>query len=381
MLILGMRKIMPWVGLAVMAACGREVVWPAASSQDLDGGCYLVRRAAAAARVVRVSGGEAAAPGWNCDPDGAVALSADGRRLYYGNEGTLYLHDCVSGKRAELASFAAGEACEFDAASGSADKISRWRCRCRYAEICEGPDGTVAFRLENVVTPLPDAKTDDYTPSQRRSFRTRASFGVEEGLYVVKAGAPARFLGPTRRLFGFVDAQRLLVEHAMTAGVLDLDTLAVKKALPPDAHELGFLPAAAAAGGRVVIAAAKADEKSDDVLNRIYLWGEQARREDKPAVVVRAPYPVSRVALSGDGRYAAVEVRPLKFGGTSIYAVDLERRVSKRLVAGGRLIGFAAGGRAVYYLGGDNLTGDVFLVGLDGRGRRLTATGDYAIAP
>lgn len=377
-----MRKTVPvLIALAALNACDRAVEWPAAAAADVAGACYAVRVVGGEGRVVRVTTAGAEELGVGCDAGGAVALAADGKTLYYGRDGVLYAYELKTAVESVVAAFPAGEAREMPPADDGPERVLQWRCGYRFRDIVFYPAGAVAFRVEENVTPLPAAKAEDFTAAEKREFKPRSAFAAETGVYFWDRTTPPRYLGPSYRVFGFADDATLLIEYKMTLGRLNVATNAVDVALPAGAHELGFLPVAAVAGGKAYAVAAKADKDTDDVVvNSVYAVGAGATRA-KAAVAVPSRYAVSRAVLSGDGKYLAFEAAPRTLGEPVIYAVDLERAVARELVVGGRLVAFAPGGRAVYCVRGSGPAGDLYLVGLDGGERRLTASGDILPLP
>jgi hypothetical protein len=357
------------------ASCAREVVWPPAGDEDLKGKIYLAALTGGGAEVVAVSAAGVEKLGVPCDDDGEVALSADGLRLYYGREGSLYERALATGAERVVASFPGGVAREAGADEEGRAKVFAWRCGCRFRDLAFAPDGRVAFIVEPTECPL----ADEDAAEAGGELTPRTAFAINAGAYVTEPGREPRYLGASRAIYGFLGDDALLLENKLTVARYEFRSGAATPLLPPGAHELGWLPPAAVAGDRIVVVAPRAVEKSErEVLNRVFVI-DGGRGGDEPLLEIRARAPATRAALSGDGRYLAVEFTPQVFGEPSVYVVDLEKKGYKVLATAGRLAAFGRGGRAVFYVVGRGRGGDVVLAGLDGRGRRLTT--DAQILP
>jgi hypothetical protein len=304
-----------------------------------------------------------------------VALSPDGRRLYYGRDGALYEYELAAAAERVVASFPCGVAREPGVNEEGKAKTFAWRCGCRFRDLAFAPDGRVAF----IVEPTECALADEEAAAAGAELRPRTAFAFDAGAYVVAPGGEPRRLGASRAVYGFLGDEALLLEHRLRAARYELDSGSVTPLLPAEAHELGWLPPAAVVGDKVVVVAPRAVEKSErDVLNRIFVV-EGGRGRDEPLLEIRARAPATRAVLSGDGRYLAVEFTPQLFGEPTVYVIDLESRRYKVLATAGRLAGFGRGGRAVFYVAGRGRGGDVVLAGLGGETHRLTS--DARILP
>jgi hypothetical protein len=365
-----------FVALLLAASCAREIAWPPASEEDLKDKLYVAALGEDGAEVVAVGvTGGIENLGLRCDDAGEVALSPDGRRLYYGRDDALREYELATGAERVVASFAGGVAREAGADEDGKAKVFAWRCGCRFRDLAFAPDGRVAFLVEPTERPL----ADEEAAEAGGEMRPRAAFALEAGAYVAEAGREPRYLGATRAVYGFWGDDALLLENKLTVARYEFGG-GVTPLLPPEAHELGWLPPAAVAGERAVVVAPRAVEKSQrDVLNRVFVV-EGGRGRDEPLLEIRARAPATRAALSGDGRYLAVEFTPQVFGEPTVYVVDLESKGYKAL-ATGRLAAFARGGRAVFYVAGRGRAGDLSFAGLDGGARRLTSAGNILPPP
>lgn len=366
-----------FAAILLAASCAREVVWPPASEEDQKDKLYVAALSEGGAEVVAVGAGGVEKLGLRCDDDGEVALSPDGRRLYYGRDGALHEYEVANGADRVVASFAGGVAREAGADEEGAAKIFAWRCGCRFRDLAFAPDGRVAFVVEPTECPL----ADEEAAEAGGELRPRTDFALDAGAYVAEAGREPRYLGAARAVYGFLGDDALLLEHKLTVARYGFDGGAVTPLLPPEAHELGWLPPAAVAGERAVVVAPRAVEKSQrDVLNRVFVV-EGGRGRDEPLLEIRGRAPATRGALSADGRYLAVELTPRVFGEPTVYIVDLESKSYKVLATAGRLAAFGRGGRAVFYVVGRGRAGDLVLAGLDGEARRLTSEGQILPPP
>jgi hypothetical protein len=237
----------------------------------------------------------------------------------------------------------------------------------------------VAFVVEPTECPVP---TEEAAAGGKGELKPRTDFAFDAGAYLLEPGRDAaRYLGPTRAVYGFVGDDALILENKLTVARYELEGGTVQPLLGADAHELGWLPSAAVRGDDVVIVAAKADKKSQEIVRNGVFVIAGGRGADEPLLELEGKYPATRAALSADGLYFAVQCTPQVFGKPTIYAVDLERERFKVLAEGANLVGFARGSRAVFYVAGPGRTGDLFLVGLDGAARRLTSSGDIVLPP
>jgi hypothetical protein len=352
-----------------VASCAREVVWPPASGEDLKGKIYLAALTGGGAEVVAVGTGGVQKFGVPCDDDGEVALSPDGLRLYYGRDDALRERELATGAERVVASFPGGVAREGGTDEDGKAKVFAWRCGCRFRDLSFAPDGRVAFVVEPTECPL----ADEEAAEAGGELTPRTAFALDAGAYVAETGREPHYLGVSRAVYGFLGDDALLLENKLTVARYEFDGGAATPLLPPEAHELGWLPPAALAGERVVVVAPRAVEKSErEVLNRVFVI-DGGRGRDEPLLEIRARAPATRAALSPDGRYLAVEFTPQVFGEPAVYVVDLDKKGYKVLATAGRLAAFGRGGRAVFYVAGRGRGGDVVLAGLDGQERRLTS--------
>ncbi len=367
-----------------LTSCRGEPRWPAAGPADLADTIYVARATADGAEVVAFSATTAERRlGVSCDGESEVAVSPDGGRLYYGADSALHEYDLAAATDVVVATFPAGMAYELAADDAGREKVYRWRCGYRFRDVTFGPQGRIAFILESTECPLGERRPEEFLAAERRRWRPRSDFFAQEGAYLLDAGGGApSYLGATRALYGFDADGALFLESKLTLARYDFARGGeATPVLAADAHELGWLPAAAVAGDKVVVVAAKAEKKSDEYIrNGVYVL-EGGRGRKRPRVEVRAREPATRAALSPDGRYFAFEGTPRLLGEPTIYVVDLARRRYKVLVNGGRLLRFARGSGALFYLSGTGRAGDLFLAGLDGSPRRLTSSADILPPP
>lgn len=371
---------MAFVVAALLAVSCRqgEVAWPAAGADDLNDVICVARQAEGGAEIIGVSAaGGVDELGLRCDGHSDVAVSPDGRRLYYGRDSALHEYELAAASDRVVASFPAGVACETGTDEKGRTRTFAWRCGACFRDVRFSPEGRVAFVVEPTECPVP---AEDAAGAFEAKSRT--DFAVDAGAYLLEPGSDApRYLGPTRAVYGFVGDGALLLENKLTVARYELEGGTVRPLLGADAHELGWVPWAAARGDDVVIVAAKADEKSHEVvLNRVFVV-RGGGGGDEPVVELEGRDPATRAAVSADGRYVAVQCTPQVFGEPAIYAVDLERERFKVLVRGANLFGFARGSRGVFYVVGAGRAGDLFLAGLDGAARRLTSGGDIILPP
>lgn len=358
-----------------------EVAWPAATEEDLADTVYVARSVGDGAEVVAVSAaGGVKELGLACDPQSDVALSPDGRRLFYGLDNGLHEYELATGADRVVASFPGGLARETGEDKEGRPTTYAWRCGARFRDLAFGSGGRLAFVVEPTACPLP--VEEEKPGGGGLELKPRRDFAVEAGAYLLETGTRApRYLGPTRAIFGFWGDDALLLENKLTVARYELGRGTVEPVLAADAHELGWLPWAAAAGDKVVVVGAKgADKKQESIRNRVFVV-EGGRGRDEPLVEMECKEPATRAALAADDRYLAVQCTPQVFGEPTILAVDLERKRYKVLIRGGALLGFARGSRAVFYVVGPGRTGDLFLAGLDGAARRVTSGADIFPAP
>lgn len=366
-----------FAALLLAASCAREVVWPPASNDDLNDKVYLAALTGDGAEVVAVGTGGVEKLGVSCDDDGEVALSPDGRRLYYGRDDALYERDLAAGAERVVASFPGGVAREAGTDEDGKAKIFAWRCGRRFRDLAFAPDGRVAFIVEPAECPL----ADEEAAEAGGELTPRTAFALNAGAYVAAPDREPRYLGVSRAIYGFLGDAALLLENKLTVARYEFDGGAATPLLPSEAHELGWLPPAALAGERVVVVAPRAVEKSErEVLNRVFVV-EGGRGRDDPLLEIRARAPATRAALSADGRYLAIEFTPQVFGEPAVYVVDLENKGYKVLATAGRLAALGRGGRAVFYVTGRGRGGDVVLAGFDGEERRLTTNAQILPPP
>jgi hypothetical protein len=370
--------------LLALLACEGKDIWPAASAEDRAGGVYVVALAAEnGARVLRVNAdGRAEDLKITCERSSAVALTPGGDALLYGLNSALHRRDLRTAQDRVVARFPFGEAREGRIDDKGEMKVYGWRCGYRFRDICFGPKGEIAFLLESDELALPDKKPADFTNEEKAAFKPRTAFAADAGLYLLTPSddRPA-FLGPARALYGFQGDTSLVIENKFTIARYDRRNGSVTRLLFKGAHEMGFLPAAAVTADKVVAVGAKAKKGSTiRIVEGVYVLAK-GRGAGKPVQTFEAKMPATRAMLSADGRYLAVELAPRGLGEPAIHVVDLESRRSKLLVTGGRLLDFAPGSRAIFYVAGAGYGGDIYFAGLDGGSRRLTTTGDYLPPP
>jgi hypothetical protein len=357
-----------------------DVEWPAAGPDDLNDVVYVTRLAEGGAEIIGVSAaGGVDELGLRCDGQSDVAVSPDGRRLYFGRDSALHEYEPATAVDRVVASFKAGVAREAGTDDEGRAVTFAWRCGVRFRDVHFSPRGGVAFVVEPTECPV----AREYAAAVGKGeLEPRTDFAVDAGAYLLEPGSDApRYLGPTRAVYGFAGDGALLLENKLTVARYDLDEGTVRPVLGAGAHELGWLPSAAARGDDVVVVATKADEKSHEVVfNRIFVIRD-GRGGDEPVVELEGKTPATRAAFSPDGRYVAVQCTPQVFGEPTVYAVDLERKRCKILVNGANLVGFTRGSRGVFYVVASGRKGDLFLAGLDGAARRLTSSGDVLLPP
>ncbi len=380
-----LSRLTPVISVAaalLVASCRPgEVEWPAATEEDLADTVYVARAAGTGAEVVAVCASEGVKElGLACDPQSEVVLSPDGGLLYYGRDNSLYEYELATAKDRVVAAFAGGVACETGPDETGQVKTSAWRCGARFRDLAFGRDGRLAFLVEPTEFALPETAAASAEAAAKP--RPRADFRMDAGVYLLDPGSDVpRYLEPTRAVYGFLGQGALILESRLTVARYEFRSRTATRLLGPEAHELGWLPPAAVSGDKVVVVAPKADKKSYEyVLNEVYVI-EGGRGGSRPSLSIRAKEPATRVALSPDGRYVAVECTSRVLGQATVYAVDLELKRHKLLLRGGRLLRFARGSRAVFYLVGAGQTGDIFLAGLDGATRRLTSGGKVLPKP
>ncbi|MGD8719771.1 MAG: hypothetical protein PVH29_13235 [Candidatus Zixiibacteriota bacterium] len=378
-------RFQSWIILSAAAAallagaCSREVEWPGASPEDSSDVIYVVAEGEDGAAVRPVSAkGKAEAPALTVDPASEVAVSPDGRFLLYGYDNALHEYELATGADRVLASFPGGFAREKGTDETGVAKTFVWRCGCRFRDIRFGPEGRVAFLVE----PTECAMADEDPVSPAGELMPRTAFVLDAGAYVVGDGEP-EYLGPTRAIYGYPDEATLVLENRLTVARYEFAGGTVTPLLPPDSHELGWLPPAVVSGDSLIAACSRAVEKSDqEIAVDIYVVKlDGSGRTAEPLLTFVGNAPATRVAASPDGKYAAVECSPQVFGKPHIVAVDVAGGDYKTLVEGGRLLRFGRGSGGVFYVAGSGVKGDVYLAGLDGRARRLTETGDLLPSP
>lgn len=372
------------VVVTAIVACTGEEPWPNASAEDQADGVYLVALAADnGARIMRVGAdGRVADTGIICERSSDVVVSPDGSALLYGLDSALRRRDLSTGQDVVIAQFPAGEAREGRIDDKGEMKVYGWRCAYRFRDVCFGPRGEIAFLAESDELALPDKKPADFSNEEKAAFKPRTAFAADPGLYLLAPGdeRPA-FLGPTRAFYGFQGDTDLLIENRFTLARYDRGNGSVTRLLYKGAHEMGFLPAVALGKDKIVAVGAKAKKGSTiKIIENVYVISK-GRGGTKPVHDFEAKMPPTRAALSPDGRYLAVELSPRSLGESVIHVVDLNKRRSKLLVTGGRLVAFGRGARAVFYIAGAGYGGDLFMAGLDGQSRRLTTTGNYIPPP
>ncbi len=356
------------------------MAWPPATKEDAADVVYLAQLDASGAVVVAASAAGARSLGVAADAASEVVLSPDGRYLYYGLASALHQYEMKTARDRAVASFPAGEARELPAEGKDEGKVLVWRCGYRFRDVVFGPGGRLGFLLEPTTCPQPDERWADFNDAARKSWRTREAFAAEVGAYILDAGEAPVYLGPARALYGFA-GDDLVLENKLTPARYDFKTGGVTALLGKGAHEVGWVPAAAVAADKIAVVGAKAREKSfTDIVNRVYIITARGGSR-RPFLEITARAPASRAALSPDGRYLAVELVPARVGAPQIYAVDLARKSYRPLVAGGRLVRFAQGSAAVFYVSAEGRAGDLYLAGLDGRARRLTTSGKVLPPP
>jgi hypothetical protein len=297
------------VAAALLVASCRpgEVEWPAATEEDLADTVYVARAAGTGAEVIAASASEGVKElGLACDPQSEVVLSPDGRLLYYGRDNSLYEYELATGDDRVVAAFTGGLACETGPDETGKVKTSAWRCGARFRDLAFGPDGRFAFLVEPTETVLPETAAESAEAAAQP--RPRADFRMDAGAYLLDAGSDVpRYVAPTRAVYGFLGQEALILENRLTAARYEFRSRTATPLLGPEAHELGWLPPAAVSGDKVVVVAPKADKKSYEyVLNEVYVI-EGGRGGSRPSLSIRAEDPATRVALSPDGRYVAVE--------------------------------------------------------------------------
>jgi hypothetical protein len=243
--------------------------------------------------------------------------------------------------------------------------------------------------LDQLQLPLKKEHSSRYSKAEIAGFLDRDDFYVDEGAYVLDLeSGNVSYLLPTTDVFCFMNESYLVVEYGLTVCKTFLENAGeVTVIVPDDYFELGWTPVAASGGGTDVVLCNRAKAGSDTiVINAVYVL-EDGRFPESPAISIESPERATRVMVSPDGKYAAVDVLTDSLGGSNVYIVDIAERNYRLLAGKGSAYSAYAflpssKGLVCFTEGGVPGRGDLWAVGLDGLGmRRITDTGDVLPPP
>ena len=375
------RFILSSLTIVLLVGCG-GYRFPAWDPSDEGAVIYYARAVGVGAEVgaVRVDGAPAPETGWTCDPRAAVLPIGDDR-LVFAYNGALYAARPGEEPRV-LADFGSGVAREVQTGRATGeDVVASWRVDNIITEIrMDGSGSRVAFRLDQLLVPLKKEPASKYSKAELAAFTDVDSFYVDEGAYVLDSdGAGLRYLLPTAEVFCFLDETYLALEQGLTLCRVDTEnTSDVAVIVPDDRFEMGWVPRAAAGGGSVVVLCNKAKPGSDTIIvNGLYVLHD-GRLPNSPQVSIEFTERATRVLVSPDGRYAAVDILAGALGGTNLYIAEIETGAFGLLAENGAVYTFLPSSSGLVYFeeGETPGRGDLRAIALDGTGlRRLTDTG------
>ena len=190
-----------FVAVLLAASCRQgDVEWPAAGEGDLNDVVYVARLAEGGAEVVAVSAaGGVKELGLRCDGQSDVAVSPDGRRLYYGRDSALREYEFSGGEDRVVASFPAGVARETGTGEKGRGKTFAWRCGARFRDINFSPEGRVAFVVEPTECPVP---MEEAAAGGKGELKSRNDFAFDAGAYLLEPGRDAPGLELPHLVYG-----------------------------------------------------------------------------------------------------------------------------------------------------------------------------------
>lgn len=373
--------------IAVIISCGKGELFPAWDPTDESAVVYYTRAVGEGAEVAAISvGGEPAGKtGWPCDPQAGVLPI--GNDVLFSYSGALY-SSRPGGTPKVLVDFGTGTAkeLEFDDASGI-EVVMSWQVDNSITDVRVNESGRlVAFRLDQLLLPLKKERSSVYSNAEINGFLDRDSFYVDEGAYVLDLeSGDVTYLLPTADVFCFVNESYLAVEYGLTVCKVFLEDPGEVDVIVPDGYfELGWTPVAASGGGTDVVLCNRAKPGSDTiVINGVYVL-EDGHFPESPAVSIESSERATRVLVSPDGKYVAMDVLTDSLGGLSVYVADIEEQNYRLLTEKGSAYTFLPSSKGLVYFaeGGVPGRGDLWAVGLDGSGlRRVTDIGDVLTAP
>jgi hypothetical protein len=160
-------------------SCARVVVWPPASDEDLAGVVYVTRSLEAGPDIIKVSAaGGVDELDLRCDGLSDVAVSPDGRRLYYGRDSALHEYEPATAADRVVASFEAGVAREAGTDDEARAATFAWRCGVRFRDVRFSPEGSVAFVVEPTECPVPP---EEVSAAGKGELKPRTDFAVDAG--------------------------------------------------------------------------------------------------------------------------------------------------------------------------------------------------------
>ncbi len=366
------------VAILLIAGCGGETEFPSLDEADNDAAIYFIRNAGDGFGIWRAAGGEISDTGFETEAGSWIAIG-DGE-LFYSRENAIY-GGKPEGREGLIIEFPGGECREIaEDRDTVSEYVACWEVRNRFRDLTLSPDGSeLAFVLEQVITPLKDAKIEEYRADEISDFRSRAERYFDSGVYVVSVASGGKtYLGPGKQVFAFPEDGLVIIENDMAPVRVSSGGGDYIPLITSDRYEYGWVPQVDYNGEAGVLVAQESDEKADEVINYVYSLDNYALSGKYRIKYIDGIDRATSIAVSPDGEFVVITIRTDRLGTRELMVGSLQDGYLVSLVSGGTFLEFLPSGNGFYYYmeGGRPGRGDIFGCGLDGEVVPVTDTGD-----